>query len=161
MAPDVNEELVGAYLSEVKGCRLVVYDVRFPGGGVEGLSDLDVVGLDLENHRAYLCEVMIRLNGLILRDERSYRRLNEKHARQVRYAKGHLKDFPEPEYMFWSPRVREGIRRRLERMTGLTLIVNEEFSKRVDELVAIAGRDAHPTGNSAFRTLQVLAHLKR
>ena len=38
--------IVGAYLKLIEGCDVIDYNVRPPGGGMAGLSELDVVGLD-------------------------------------------------------------------------------------------------------------------
>ena len=54
---DIGEYIVGAYLKITKKCDFVDYNVRPPGGGLEGLNELDVVELDFKNEIAYLCEV--------------------------------------------------------------------------------------------------------
>ena len=54
---DIGEYIVGAYLKIIKKCDFVDYNVRPPGGGLEGLNELDVVELDFKNEIAYLCEV--------------------------------------------------------------------------------------------------------
>ena len=68
MATDVGEYLVGAYLKLIRGCDFVDYNVRPPGGGMEGLKELDVVGIHFESRTAYLCEVTTHIRGLLYRN---------------------------------------------------------------------------------------------
>ncbi len=60
----MGEFLVGEYLKIIKKCDVVSYNVRPPETGIEGLGELDVVGLDFPNKAAYLCEVSTHLGGL-------------------------------------------------------------------------------------------------
>jgi hypothetical protein len=66
MKTEMGEYLVGAYLKMVKGCDIIDYNVRRPGGGLAGLDELDVMGLDFKNKIAYLCEVTTHLEGLLI-----------------------------------------------------------------------------------------------
>ena len=43
---DIGEYIVGAYLKIIKECDFVDYNVRPPGGGLEGLNESNIVGLD-------------------------------------------------------------------------------------------------------------------
>jgi len=52
MVTDIGEYIVGASLQMLYKCDVVDYNVRPPGGGIRGLSELDVIGLDLENSTA-------------------------------------------------------------------------------------------------------------
>jgi len=52
MKTDVGEYIVGAYLKIIEECDVIDYNVRVPGGGLEGLNELDVVGLDFKNQTA-------------------------------------------------------------------------------------------------------------
>ena len=63
MKTEVVEYIVGAYLKIIKGCDFLDYNVRPPGGGLEGLNELDVVGLDFKNKIVYLCEVTTHIRG--------------------------------------------------------------------------------------------------
>lgn len=64
MAVEMGEYVAGAYLKLVLGCDFIDYNVRPPGGGLEGLGELDVVGLDFKAQTAYLCEVTTHVRGL-------------------------------------------------------------------------------------------------
>ncbi len=162
MSTDVSEELVGAYLVEVLGCDHVLYNVRPKGGGVRGLDELDVVGLDFESRKAYLCEVMVHLHGLRFKEvPRGLARIRMKHEKQVRYASDHLKYFRNREYMFWSPYVPEGhLTAGLNAIEGLQLVINAEYTRRINEVLTRAKNDRRSTSNSAFRLLQIVEHLR-
>jgi hypothetical protein len=56
MRTEPGEYLVGAYLKLVEECDVVDYNVRTPGGGLEGLGELDVVGLNFKTKTAYVCK---------------------------------------------------------------------------------------------------------
>ena len=47
MKTQIGEYIVGSYLKERLSCDFVDYNVRPPGGGLAGLAQLDVVGLNL------------------------------------------------------------------------------------------------------------------
>ena len=66
MATEMGEYLVGAYLKLELGCGVVDYNARFPGGGLRGLGELDVIGFDFAGRRAHLCEVTTHLDGLLI-----------------------------------------------------------------------------------------------
>lgn len=159
----MGEYLVGAYLKLILGCGVVDYNARPPGGGLEGLGELDVVGLDFASERAYLCEVTTHLKGLQIGDdaESTIRKLAEKHARQREYAKAHL-HLPtfSVRFMYWSPRVRRGLMSALA-ATGFELFVNEAYTKAMEELCAKARSSTSDANNPAFRVLQILEHMKR
>jgi hypothetical protein len=52
MATEMGEYLVGAYLKLVLGCGVVDYNARPPGGGLQGLGELDVIGFDFVSRSA-------------------------------------------------------------------------------------------------------------
>lgn len=43
---------------------------------------------------------------------------------------------------------------------NVELVINDEYSRRVQELVAHARVDASATSNDAYRLLQILTHTK-
>jgi hypothetical protein len=163
MGVDIGEELVGAYLTEIKECDHVLYNVRAPGGGLRGLKELDVIGLKFSNNTAYLCEVTTHLKGLLIGKgyDSTIRKIREKHQWQVEYAQVQLRAF-RPDYQFWSPWVPEGrLLRGLEQILGLQLVVNKDYTARVEELRARArAHQPSPTSNMAFRLIQIIEHLR-
>lgn len=161
MLTDVGEFLVGAYLQLELGCDVVDYNVRPPGGGLEGLNELDVVGLNLKLRHAYLCEVTTHIRGLLYKSSgETISRIAKKHERQRRYGAKYLTDF-ECRYMFWSPVVPNGIvTEGLAKIKGLELIVNGEYKRRVEKLRERAARTTHDARNPVFRVLQILEHMR-
>ena len=163
MKTDIGEYAVGAYLKIIKECDFVDYNVRPPGGGLEGLNELDVVGLDFKNKIAYLCEVTTHIRGLLYKDNRTtVERIKTKYEKQKEYANKHLSDFPNRYFMFWSPVVPKGyITIELEKIGGLELIINEKYTQCINELRKKAKELTHDVGNPFFRMLQVLEHMRR
>jgi hypothetical protein len=65
MLTDVGEYLVGAYLQLHEECDVVDYNVRPPGGGLEGLEELDVVRFNFKTDSVFICEVTTHIRGLL------------------------------------------------------------------------------------------------
>jgi hypothetical protein len=163
MKTEMGEYVVGAYLKEVLGCDFVDYNVRPPGGGLEGLGELDVVGLKFGDSVAYLCEVTTHLDGLQYGTyATTVKRIQDKYQRQRGYAKKHLANFNKIEFMFWSPVVRVGaLTKALSELGGLQVIINRDYTDRVRELQEHAKRTTRDAGNPFFRVLQLLEHLRK
>lgn len=158
----MGELVAGAYLKLCLGYAFVDYNVRPPGGGLGGLEELDVIGLDPDSGRAYLCEVTTHIRGLQYKsNEETIARVRKKHLRQRAYAERYLASFRQREYSLWSPVVPEGaLTTGLAKIQGLTLVINQEYAKRVEELRSLARENAHDSGNDFFRALQILEHLR-
>jgi hypothetical protein len=158
---DIGEYIVGAYLSLKLECDIVDYNVRPPGGGLEGLEEMDVIGINLKSHRAYLCEVTTHIRGLLYKDNpTTLERIAKKHARQKRYGAKYLENF-QCEYMLWSPVVPVGfITEGLSHMPDLQLVINGEYKRRIEELRVLARTTTHDARNPVFRVLQILEHLR-
>lgn len=161
MLTDIGEYIVGAYLQLKLDCDVVNYNARPPGGGLDGLEEIDVIGLNLKLHRAYLCEVTTHIRGVLYKDNpTTVKRITKKHERQKRYGAKYLDNF-QCEYMFWSPVVPVGlITKHLSRLKGLQLIINGEYKRRVEELRSLAAETAYDARNPVFRVLQILEHLR-
>ena len=164
MKTEIGEYVVGAYLKVVLGCDFIDYNVRPPGGGLEGLNELDVVGLDFKNQTAYLCEVTTHIRGLLYGsgNQDTVTKIIQKHKRQKAYAEKYLSNFPNRRYMLWSPVVPVGyITNELAKVEGLELVINKAYTRCVDELQDQAKQLSNDVGNPFFRTLQILGALKR
>ncbi len=161
MLTDIGEYLVGGYLQLKLDCDVVDYNVRPPGGGLEGLEELDVIGLNLKTNQAYICEVTTHIRGLLyVNNQTTVERITKKHERQKRYGSTYLKNFT-CEYMFWSPVVPVGfITQGLSNLPDLNLIINGEYKKRIEELKHHAANTTHDARNPVFRVLQILEHLR-
>jgi len=162
MLTDVGEYIVGAYLKLKLDCDFVDYNVRPPGGGLKGLNELDVIGLDFKSNTVYLCEVTTHIRGMLHTDNKTtVERIRKKHERQKTYASEHLGNFGTVHYMLWSPVVPVGyITEHLARIESLESIINGEYKRRIEELRELARVTTHDTQNPFFRILQILEHLR-
>jgi len=157
----MGEYIVGACLKLLKLCDFVDYNVRRPGGGLAGLNEIDVVGLDFKSKTAYLCEVTTHLDGLLYKDApTTVERIRKKYQRLKDYAKDFLADFPNRHFMFWSPFVRESVANELKKVSGLELVINKDYTAYIRLLQELAKKGTHDTGNPTFRLLQILGHLR-
>jgi len=164
MKTEIGEYIVGAYLKIINECDFIDYNVRHPGGGIQGLDELDVLGLDFKNKRAYLCEVTTHIRGLLYKsNENSLEKIKTKYKKQKIYAKKYLsEDFHDIHFMFWSPVVPKGyITTELKKIKGLETVINSEYAQCIDELRERAKQTAADSGNPFFRMLQILEHLRR
>lgn len=162
MTTEMGEYIVGAYLKLEEECDFVDYNVRPPGGGLKGLEELDVVGLNLTTDTAYLCEVTTHINGLNYGHNRTtIERVKNKYRRQREYAKRYLGNFKRHRFTFWSPVVPEGfLTENLALIEGLELVLNRKYRECVNQLRARARSESQDTGNPFFRSLQILEHLR-
>ena len=158
MLTDIGEFVVGAYLQLIEKCDVVDYNIRPPGGGLEGLNELDVIGLNFKTDTIFLCEVTTHLHGLrpvVLP------RLKKKHQRQKEYAKRNYDNFQNARFMFWSPYVPKGkLTNQLNEMPDLEKIINGEYKRRVLELKSLASKHKYDARNPFFRMLQITEHMR-
>jgi hypothetical protein len=162
MLTDVGEYVVGACLQLIEHCDFVDYNVRPPGGGLEGLGELDVVGLNFKTQSAYLCEVTTHIRGLLyVNNQETVARVAAKLERQKAYAHKYLRNFRNRRFQFWSPVVPFGyLTTNLAQIPGLELIINGEYKKRVKKLRELAKEETYDARNPVFRMLQILEHLR-
>jgi hypothetical protein len=162
MKTEIGEYIVGAYLKIIKECDFVEYNVRPSGGGLRGLNELDVIGLDFKNNIAYMCEVTTHIRGVLYKNnEETVSRINKKFITQKKYAEAHLSNFKTIIFMFWSPVVPVGhITRGLNKIEGLEIIINKKYTDRINELRAEARIRTNDMGNPFFRVLQILERLR-
>ncbi len=136
--------------------------MRFPGGGLKGLGELDVIGLDFKNKKAYLCEVTTHIRGVLYKNNpTTVEKIKAKYKRQKEYAKSQLDSFSNKHFMFWSPVVPKGyITKELIKIKGLSVVINEDYTSCINELKEQAKLLTNDVGNPFFRTLQILERLK-
>jgi hypothetical protein len=156
MSTEAGEYIVGAYLQLRCDCLFITYNARLPGGGVEGLNELDVVGINPTSRIAYLCEVTTHLHGM--RPKTAQKQVL-KHKRQRVYAERMLAGFS-IRYQLWCPRVARAELKILQAVDGLELIVNKDYTARIEELRALARKSKYDTGNPVFRVMQILEQLR-
>ena len=162
MNTEMGEYIVGAWLQVIAECDVVDYNVRPPGGGMEGLGELDVVGLNFKTDTIYFCEVTTHIRGLLYKNNaESVARVRRKHERQKAYAARYSDNFKNHRFMFWSPYVPRGaLTHGLSEIEGLELIINGAYASRVAALRVEAARTTHDARNPVFRLLQILEHMK-
>ena len=163
MITNIGEFIVGAHLRLIEMCDFIDYNVRPPGGGLKGLGELDVIGLNFNSSTAYLCEVTTHLRGVLYQNNKeTVDRIRKKHDRQMEYAREHLANFENHRFMFWTPVVPVGyITEHLEHIDSLELIINSEYTNRIEKLRLLAKNTTHDARNPFFRMLQIMEHLRK
>jgi len=165
MKTEIGEYIVGAYLKIIKECDFVDYNVKPRGGRLEGLNELDVIGINFKNNSVYLCEATTHITGLLIQDaETTMNKIKQKHKRQKEYYKKYLNNFSNPHFMFWSPFVSKGKTEKLKKdrsLKGLELIINEKYASCIRELEGKAIKMTNATGNPFFRMLQITERINK
>lgn len=147
--PDAREYSVEAHLRLVEACDEVDYNVRAPGGGLEGLREIDVIGLNFATDSAFICEVVTHTSGTLYRNHNTtVQRVTDKHTWARRYAESRLARFPNQQFQFWAPYVTPKLADSLQRIDpSLTLVINEDYRSRVEVLMAAAWDHPEDIGN--------------
>ena len=162
---DIGESLVGSYFKYVEGCKIVVYNCHLE----EEQGEIDVIALDPQGEKVYLCEVATHLRGLVYGNgtQDTLTRVEHKIWRAFRFASHH---FPGRQcvFMLWSPvvsrRLAEGFTQLASSFAcqGLPVefIINKEYTTRIRRLREVARNNIKITDEPAFRLLQILEHLR-
>ena len=174
MQAETGELFVGAYLRIVERCAIVQYNVHDPDSSSQG--ETDVLGLDNATKRLFVCEVITHLDGAQYSRRGSGGKIVDKTVEILRAKFDHdrsfvAKAFPEfthPVFMLWSPYFAiggktESLQEMAENWPGsgtLDLRVNERYSAAAQELADFAAVTTKQSGESFFRTLQLLTHLR-
>ncbi len=158
----MGEYLVGAYLKEIDNCEIVDYNERKQGGGRSGQNELDVIGFNFKNSEVYLCEVATHIDRLWYGSstEETIDRINKKFKIQQDYYNTILKGkFNQAHFMLWAPKASENILKGLGDCKNLKLVVNGEYTKRVNKLIEKSKKGSNITGNPAYRLLQIISKM--
>ena len=173
---NVGEELVGAYLQYIKKCEFIQKQLYIE----EAQGDIDVVGIDLEGHKVYICEVAIHLQGLQYNTNKrpdNYNRLVSKFTKDIDYAQKYFRNY-DLHFMFWTPVIRIPKRKdvkynQLKDLTSLQstlkekynidleLIYNEGFLARIEELRQFSLKHTEELKSPIIRMLQIEEHLRK
>lgn len=161
---DIGESLVGSYFKYVLGCKIVVYNCHLDSNG-----ELDVVALDPDGKKIYLCEVATHLRGLLYGDSNAatVARVSHKIKRAAAFAAANFPD-REPVFMLWAPAVSRGLVQDLLRLQAdpgtqrinLKFVFNHDYTACIRRLRDIARQNIKTTDEPAFRLLQILEHLR-
>jgi hypothetical protein len=173
---NVGEEICGEWLRHVKGCEFVQYNVQT----VQTQGEIDVIGINLNEHTVYACEVAVHLvTGLLyVKDNKSDNvpSLTKKFRKDIGYIRATFPDYNHI-VMLWSPVVnneKEGskynglrdirdIISAVEVEHGVTVeaVINQRYQAALDELRDVAGKETKALDSSVMRYLQVEEHLQK
>lgn len=154
---DIGESLVGAYFRHERQCHTVAFNQFLPGKQ----GEIDVIGISGEgvDQHVWLAEVAVHLDDL---NYGGYSQTVTKVATKVATAREYADNTyrgHQSTVEFWAPRVPSGLGALLAEL-DVELVINEEFTRRVNLLAALAASSTKQFGDDAFRFLQVLTHLR-
>jgi hypothetical protein len=102
---NIGEEIVAAYLQDIKKCEFIQQNLNTP----DTQGEIDVIGIDIDNKILYVCEVAIHLvTGLrYTKNNRpnNVNKLFEKFTRDIEYSKKHFPHYKK-HFILWSPIVK-------------------------------------------------------
>jgi hypothetical protein len=167
--PEMGEYLVGAWLKLCGSCELIVYNQKLSPRGIK-MNEVDVIGIAPHEKKAFFCEVGTHLGGLLYAggNEGTAQKVEEKFKAMIKYASTIFPEF-KIQYMLWAPYVPEGI------LTGLLskiqvrlqnedinvqLIINSEYTSRVNQLRMLAKGDTRDRGEPFYRAMQIIENLR-
>ena len=188
--PESGELLVGSYLRLVEECELVTYNQRSQAQGNQLEIDvIGGDNPDYGDLVVYTCEVVTHIDGLHYSGtpntdrweeygnddyQHTLERLWRKFNTDRKYVMELFDSADSYIFQFWSPVVR-GNRDEKYLLTGLydladefeeetdaelELVINEEYSERIEALRRRAGQTEKDYGELGFRILQILEHLR-
>ena len=172
---NVGEQLVSSYLRYILGCDFIETSIPIKPQG-----DIDVIGLNHEEERVYVCEVSISLTSGIQRTTshgiETVKKHTEKFSRAIDYTRKHLYQY-EHHFMLWSPIVTDTkgkpennqlrhlkeIQANIKTQYGVEIecIVNEQFQKCIMELRSDAKAEKTQLQCPLMRFMQIEEHLNR
>ena len=181
----LGEHIVGAYHKLVTDCEIVSYNQRSKEVGDQ--LEIDVIGIEAENGKQiiYTCEVTTHIGGLLYTGTPSTDRWEEfgssnyqntlekiwdKFVADYGYVTRIFDDADQYVFQFWSPNVPEGYRTNgLDQLADefsdqydadIEIVINEDYTDRVNDLRSLASEDSKNHGEPAFRFLQILEHMR-
>lgn len=167
---NLGERLVGDYLRYIRQCDFVDFNVYTK----KTQGEIDVIGVNLTDRKAYICEVVTHLTTGIqyVKNARpdTSDRLIRKFLKDIQYGSEAFPDF-EVSYMLWSPVVRRSsgklqynqfehlkrVEREVRTQTGLTLtmVINQDYVAAIDQLRRFAGSETKELKSPVMRFLQI------
>ena len=187
--PESGELLVGSYLRLVEGCELVTYNQRSHEAGNQlEIDAIGVDNTEDGQQAVYTCEVVTHIDGLHYSGtpdtdrweeygNDDYQHTLERLWRKFSADKEYVTDLFDADsyvFQFWSPIVR-GNRDEKCLLTGLynmadefeakrdakfELVINEEYTDRIEALREKAEQTEKDYGELGFRIPQTLEHLR-
>lgn len=161
--------LVGAYLKLVEECEIVAYGQHSPIEGEQ--MEVDVIGIQPDGKQEVItCEVATHLLGLGYgNSEKNRDTVAAKFRNAETYVDRVFGSSESHRFQFWSPKVPSKSEKKLEDVasefkdrtdTKLELVMNKQYTERINELQKAAASTASQTNELAFRILQILEHLE-
>lgn len=181
----LGEHLVGAYHKLITDCEVVSYNQRSKTEGEQ--MEIDVIGINSKGDEQviYTCEVITHLHGTIYPGSPSSDRWAEfgndgyqytleklwkKFVADHAYVTEVFDDANKYIFQLWVPVLPRGyLTDGLDQLAvefekgydhTIELVINEEYTERVNELRELAAKDKKDYGEPAFRFLQILKHLR-
>jgi len=173
---NVGEQLVASYLRYIRDCEFTQLNLYT----VDSQGEIDVVGIDLETRRLFVCEVAIHLTtGLqYVKNKRpnNISKLTQKFSRDIEYANRFFPDY-EKHFMLWSPVVKTSkigsIHNQMDHVAQidaniqaeygvhLEIIINERFDACLQEMRSYASKQTAELKCPVMRLFQIEAHLTK
>ena len=173
---NTGEQLVSSYLRYIRECDFTetnVYTIQTQG-------EIDVIGLNLDEQRVYICEVAIHLKtGLqYVKNNRfdNVPRLTNKFSKDIEYARKYLDQY-ESHFMLWSPIVRDSkgkpennqmrhvteIKENIQNKYNVEIecIINDKFQQCLEELRNFARDKTKNLKCPVLRLMQIEEHLSK
>ena len=162
---DIGESLVGVYMRYSEGHPIVLYNSFL----ADQQGEVDVVAVKPDHpgstREVFVCEVTTHIQGF---NTRTSLRLRDKLARLREFA---AVTFPDEQhrYQWWSPVVAKGATTTMfDELCGecggeglsREFAINEEYTRRIGELVDYARQNPSATSEPAYRMLQILTRLR-
>lgn len=162
---DLGESLVGAYMRHIERCTIVLYNSFF----ADQQGEVDVVAVKARDpgqpRLVYLCEVTTHIGGM------ARPTVDKVPAKLQRLREFADVTFPSEAHRFqwWSPYVSKGgTTARFEQLRAdwtsegrsLEFIVNDEYTRRIGQLVDHARKNSATTNEPGYRMLQILTRLR-
>ena len=181
----LGEYIAGAYHKLVTDCEVVSYNQRSKEAGDQ--LEIDVIGINSEGDKQtiYTCEVVTHIGGMIYPGTPSTDRWDEFGGDNYQYTLEKLwskfvadhgyvaeifDDADRYVFQLWSPVVPRGLLTNGlgqlaqdfedQYSSDIEIVINENYTARVDKLRALAAEDKKNHGEPAFRFLQILEHLR-
>lgn len=174
---NIGEEITGEYLRVIKNCDFIQYNLQTG----EKQTEIDVVGINLQKKKVYICEVATHIQSLqYVKNARpdTENRFNKKFEKNIAYAERKFKEYKRI-YMLWSPIVRKTKKENpkycaqtaVENVVShikethnieIALVINEAYYGCLQELKEYAASRTEDLKNSAvLRFLQIEAYLEK
>lgn len=160
-----GEQFVSSYLQYVRKCDFTRTNVHTGSQG-----EIDVIAVNLEDQKVYVCEVAIHIRGLQYAKENrinNIKKLIDKFSIDIEYANKNFHKYKH-HFMFWSPIVLPAAEQHLEEVKkniqkkyniDIEYIINKKFHECLEDLRRYATKE-DPTAEEPIKNLKELSTKK-